>query len=150
ALEERREPRPYTTRYPISNEAFEALKASAPRARLRSVTAERVRDPRRAREELSARPMAALAVEPRLQPAAAPVGAAHFAGMGATGWLPADCTMAVGPSHVLESVNSSVVIYSKAGAIALAQRTLTQWFANVVQGLTIFDPKALYDQHSAR
>jgi hypothetical protein len=109
-----------------------------------------VRDPRRPREELSARPMAALAVEPGLQPAAAPVGAANFAGMGATGWLPPDCTMAVGPSHVLESVNSLVAIYSKAGAVALPQRTLTQWFANVAQGLTIFDPKALYDQHSGR
>jgi hypothetical protein len=57
--------------------------------------------------------------------------------------------MAVGPDHVLLSVNSSVAIYTKAGAAAL-QRTLTQWFANVVQGMTIFDPKALYDQHAGR
>ncbi|MEO5734035.1 MAG: hypothetical protein ABIQ87_10125, partial [Rubrivivax sp.] len=28
--------------------------------------------------------------------------------------------------------------------------TLTQWFANVVSGMTIFDPKALYDQHAGR
>lgn len=58
--------------------------------------------------------------------------------------------MAVGPQHLLASVNSSVAFYSKAGGAALMLKTLTQWFANVVQGLTIFDPKALYDQHAGR
>ena len=33
---------------------------------------------------------------------------------------------------------------------ALLQRTLTQWFAGLVPGFTIFDPKALYDQHAGR
>ena len=94
--------------------------------------------------------MAAVALESGLQPSAAPVPAGNFAGIAATGWLPPDCTMAVGPSHVLESVNSSVAVYTKAGAVALQQRTLTQWFANVAQGMTIFDPKALYDQHDNR
>ena len=37
-------PRPYTSRYPISNEAFEALKSAAPKAKLPKVTAERARD----------------------------------------------------------------------------------------------------------
>lgn len=150
AQEEKREPRPYTSRYPISNEAFEALKGKAPKARLGRVTAEQVRDQGRRREEVSARAMAAVALEPGLQPSAAPVAAGNFAGIAATGWLPPDCTMAVGPSHVLESVNSSVAVYTKAGAVALPQRTLTQWFANVASGMTIFDPKALYDQHDNR
>jgi hypothetical protein len=57
--------------------------------------------------------------------------------------------MAVGPNHVVLSVNSSIAVHSKTGA-ALLQRTLTQWFANVVQGMTIFDPKLLYDQHAGR
>ena len=48
--------------------------------------------------------------------------------------------MAAGPQHVLLSVNSSVAIYNKAGGAAVLQRTLTQWFSNVVQGMTIFDP----------
>jgi hypothetical protein len=50
--------------------------------------------------------------------------------------------MAVGPEHALLSVNSSVAIYGKTGGNALLQRTLSVWFSNVVQGITIFDPKA--------
>ncbi|MBX9944428.1 MAG: hypothetical protein K2Y40_10145 [Reyranella sp.] len=150
AAAERNESRPYTTRYPISNEAFEKLKANAPQARLRKATAQQVRDSNRSREELGARPMSLLAASPELQPSAAPTGAANFAGLTATGWRPPDCTMAVGPLHVLVSVNSSVAIYTKTGAIAVQPRTLTDWFANVVQRMTIFDPKALYDQHEGR
>src|SRR5206468_8481922 len=78
------------------------------------------------------------------------IGSTNFVGIAATGWIPADCTMAVGPQHVLLSVNSSMAIYSKTGGPAVFQRTLTQWFSNVVQGMTIFDPKALYDQHAGR
>ena len=32
----------------------------------------------------------------------------------------------------------------------MLQRTLTAWFANVIQNATIFDPKAVYDQHASR
>lgn len=140
------EPRPKkTARYPISNEEFERLKADAKTAKLRKATAVRVKDvKRRASRTRSAMPEA-----PGDEPAAAPVSSSNFAGLTATGWLPPDCTMAVGPSHVLASVNSSVAIYDKTGT-SLMQRTLTQWFANVAQGLTIFDPKALYDQHAGR
>ena len=142
-------PRPYTSRYPISNETFEALKSAAPKAKLPKVTAELARDKGK-KSELSSLPPAAAALAPGSEPVAAPAASANFAGIAATGWLPPDCTMAVGPQHVLASVNSSVAFYSKAGGAALMQKTLTQWFANVVQGLTIFDPKALYDQHAGR
>lgn len=141
------EPRPKTTsRYPISNEAFEALKAAAPKAKLPAATAVRSKDATRRK---AAPPEAMAAMGPGLEPAEAPVGSSNFAGISATGWLPPDCTLAVGPSHVLASVNSSIAVYTKAGA-SLLQRTLTQWFANVVTGMTIFDPKALYDQHAGR
>lgn len=146
ALPEVQEPRPKTTsRYPISNEAFESMKAAAPNARLAASTATLSKD---ARKRGEARPeMAAMA--PGLEPTAAPTPSTNFAAIAATGWLPPDCTLAVGGAHVLASVNSSLAIYSKAGA-PLLQRTLTQWFANVAQGLTIFDPKALFDQHAGR
>jgi hypothetical protein len=51
---------------------------------------------------------------------------------------------------VLISVNSSVAIHAKTGGAALLSQTLTTWFANVAPGMTIFDPKALYDQHAGR
>jgi hypothetical protein len=149
-MPEVREPRPYTTRYPISNERFQALKKAAPKAKLLKCTAETAKDTRKKTVELSARPMAATALEAGLAPISAPTGSTNFSGIAATGWIPPDCTMAVGPQHVLLSVNSSMAVYSKAGGTGLLQRTLTQWFSNVAQGMTIFDPKALYDQHAGR
>ena len=150
AYPEVKEPRPYTSRYPISNEEFESLKAVAPKAKLPRPTAEAFKDSARKKEEISARAMAAAPLGPGLAPAASATAAGNFAGISATGWLPPDCTMAVGPDHVLLSVNSSVAIYGKTGGAAAMQRTLSQWFSNVVQGITIFDPKALYDQHAGR
>jgi hypothetical protein len=146
AAPEPKEPRPKTTtRYPISNEVFEALKVAAPRARLAAVSAVRSKDVKRR----GAAPRALAALAPGSEPAAAPVLSNNFSGITATGWLPPDCTLAVGPEHVLASVNSSLAVYTKAGAVLL-QRTLTQWFANVAAGMTIFDPKALFDQHAGR
>ena len=146
AMPEQMEPRPKTTtRYPISNEAFNALKAAAPTARLAATSAMRSKDVKKR----VAAPQVMEALAPGSEPSAAPVASKNFAGISATGWLPPDCTMAVGPEHVLASVNSSLAVYTKAGALLL-QRTLTQWFANVVQGMTIFDPKALFDQHAGR
>jgi hypothetical protein len=147
--EEVNEPRPYTSRYPISEEDFKALKAIAPKAKLKKSTAERTKDSGKPKSELSALAMAPAALEPGLEPAAAPTGTTNFAGL-VTTWLPPDCTMAVGPQHVLLSVNSSVAVYGKAGGASVLQRTLSQWFSNVVQGLTVFDPKALFDQHAGR
>jgi len=154
---ERNEPRPGTTRYPISREEFYQLKAE-------SVTAEQlaknnstiVGDEQAARVEIAGAALDSEAGPSAFIPFAAPPPAAYptpstnFAGISATGWLPPDCTMAVGPSHVLVSVNSSVAIYQKNGAVALATRSLTSWFSNVIQDATVFDPKALYDQHANR
>jgi hypothetical protein len=149
ALAELKEPRPYTTRYPISEAEFAKFKERARTAKLVRGAAPQVADAG-PKAELAVAPAGPQAFEAALEPAAAPVGSVNFAGIAATGWIPPDCTMAVGPSHVLLSVNSSVAIYGKAGGPPLLQRTLTQWFSNVVQGLTIFDPKALFDQHAGR
>lgn len=151
ALPELNEPRPPTTsRYPISNEAFEALKKGAAKAKLLKVVATRAKDSAKKKDETAALGMAPMALEAGLEPVAAPTGSTNFAGVTSTGWIPPDCTMATGPQHVLLSVNSSVAIYNKAGGAPVLQRTLSQWFANVVQGMTIFDPKVLYDQHAGR
>src|SRR3954470_2034966 len=112
SLPEVNEPRPYISRYPIPTEHFHALKAAAPNVKLRKVTAELARDTNEAKEEVSARAMAPAILAPGAGAAAAPTGAANFAGL-ATTWLPPDCTMAVGPEHVLLSVNSSAAIYNK-------------------------------------
>ena len=148
-IPEAREPRPYKTRYPIPEPEFIKLKERAHKVKLARGKATAAPDTGR-KAELPATAGALRMADAAMEPAPALTAGASFAGIAATGWLPPDCTMAVGPTHVLLSVNSSVAIYPKAGGAALIQRTLTQWFSNVVQGLTIFDPKALYDQHASR
>ena len=142
-------PRPMTTgRYPkITDAQFDAMKLAAPKATLAANTAVRSKDA--AKRGTAKAAMSPEAMTPGGEPSAAPVPAGNFAGITATGWLPPDCTLAAGPAHVLVSVNSSLALYTKAG-VQVFQRTLTQWFANVAAGLTIFDPKALFDQHAGR
>ncbi len=135
-------PRPATTRYPIDQEDFAALKNAAPRTRLRgpltgeaaaTVVADRGR-----RATLTA------------EAAAAPATVGTFGGVTDTQWFPADCTLAAGPQHVLAAVNASVEVYRKTGGAPVLQKTLVSWFSNVISQAKIFDPKALYDQHAGR
>jgi len=149
AVMENREPRPYKTRYPIPDEEFVRLKESALRSKTR-LAAPATPDRAAPSAEIAAEPASAVFAPPGMEPSAAPTPAANFAGISATGWIPPDCTMAVGPSHVLLAVNSSLAVLNKVGGAPILQRTLTQWFSNVAQGLTVFDPKALYDQHAGR
>ena len=147
---ELRKSRPYTSRYPIPDKEFVALKEAASTAKLRKASATLAPDKGGKDAEPQSRAMSAPALMPGQAPSQAPTSLANFDGMAATGWLPPDCTLATGPEHVLISVNSSVAIHAKSGGAALLSQTLTTWFANVAQGLTIFDPKALYDQHAGR
>jgi hypothetical protein len=148
--EEVHESRPYTSRYPIDNKKFEALKATAYNTKSKSKTPKGLAVAEDKGKKTEVASFAIAAAPEQDGPAAAPVALANFAGIPDTGWFPPDCTVAAGPQHVLASVNSSVAIYNKTGGAPVLQRTLTQWFSNVIQGATIFDPKALYDQHSGR
>jgi hypothetical protein len=47
-------------------------------------------------------------------------------------------------------VNSSFSVYTKAGALVLGPQTLSNWFSSVITSAKIFDPKAIFDQHSNR
>lgn len=148
AVVELNEPRPSAERYPIPEKKFEELKEAAYKKKVAKGDATIARD-KGTKVELAGGAMAAFA--PAGGPVAdAPMGATNFPGITATGWIPPDCTMATGPSHVLLSVNSSIAIFNKAGGPALLQRTLTVWFNNVIQNATIFDPKLLFDQHAGR
>jgi hypothetical protein len=71
-------------------------------------------------------------------------------GISYTGWRPPDCAVAVGPSHVVEVVNSSWKIYNKNGTAASVEQTLTAWFAGVSPPSFIFDPKVVYDPAGGR
>lgn len=147
-------PRPSPTRYPIDMDKFVALKSKIEESKAKvakpgsNVIADKSKKggPATVRAGLVEAGVP-LAAGPE---AAAPAMLANFAGIGATGWLPPDCTMATGPAHVLLSVNATVAIYNKAGGAPVKQATLTTWFSNVISNAKIFDPKALYDQHAGR
>ncbi len=148
-------PRPATTRYPISNEEFNKLEKAAVKAAVPAKKDTTLhRDPGSKNKKELARTagvMASAAPTPEgAEPALAPTPGGNFQGFTDTGWFPPDCTLAAGPSHVLASVNSSLAVYNKSGGVAVAQRTLSSWFANVISKAKIFDPRALYDQHSNR
>src|SRR6185503_3635712 len=100
------EPRPSTERSPIPEEKFRELKEAAYKKKVAKGDATLARD-KGTKVELAGGAMAAFA--PAGGPVAdAPMGATNFPGITATGWIPPDCTMATGPSHVVLSVNSSI------------------------------------------
>jgi len=144
-------PRPAKSRYPISPEAYVALKQAARADELPTLaqaSATPVKDRGRPGTDVGqpefAAPGAAFGPEP-----SAPSSAGNFGGISATGWTPPDCHLAAGPAHLLLAVNSSVAIYDKSGSRKLA-KTLDSWFGNVITAAKIFDPKTLYDQHAGR
>lgn len=145
-------PRPSTSRYPIDQRTFAALEAAATKVKLPARKASTLVMDKGKKAELALSPGMALPAAPAVleEPAEAPVALGNFQGIADTGWFPPDCTMAAGPQHVMLAVNSSVAIYTKAGAVAQAARTLSTWFGNVISQAKIFDPRLLYDQHANR
>ncbi len=79
---------------------------------------------------------------------------AAFDGITNTGWTPPDCTLAVGPNHVLQTVNMQVAWYDKSGnlqfSVPLNDTGNPGFFETVgAQGFT-FDPKCFYDDLDGR
>ena len=66
----------------------------------------------------------------------------NFEGASQSGSYPPDTHGAVGPSHVVEVVNTRVVVYSKAGAL-LKTTALNTFFGSTE---FLFDPRVVYDQ----
>lgn len=149
-------PRPSPSRYPINMDAFLALKQDIreSKAKLAKPRCTIVADKGKKQTVPTTLPAGVLdmAGSPLTTTPtdAAPSSLTSFPGISATGWIPPDCTFAVGPSHVLASVNAKVAIYPKTGGSPLKQITLNSWFSNVIGDAKIFDPKALYDQHAGR
>ena len=71
-----------------------------------------------------------------------------FEGTGQTPWSPPDPTLAVGPGHVVETVNMNVAWWDKAGNLQFSQRLDgdTGFFSSVGAGGFTFDPKCFYHE----
>ena len=72
-----------------------------------------------------------------------------------TGWIPPDTMGAVGPSHLLSTLNGGVGIFNKTTGAKLSEVTLQGFWASLgtspgQPAYDVYDPKALYDQHSGR
>ena len=77
-----------------------------------------------------------------------------FTGITNTGWTPPDPSLAVGPDHVVVTVNQSVAFQTKDGVTQFAAPLNSSgspgFFEPVgAQGFT-FDPKCFYDHHADR
>jgi hypothetical protein len=149
------------SRYPISQEAYNALKAASEQSERGDLSAGKGTD-------AAAKNIGSESVNPSGSEEAqsedgfplakgsgpvsnAPISMTSFNGMNATGWVPPDCTMAVGPNHVLISVNTGMACYTKTGAAVFNIPNLATFLgAAVPAGAKIFDPKLIYDHYAGR
>src|SRR5215208_2773168 len=112
-------PRPAKSRYPVDMETFLKLKKKS--ETLNALTATKRgsnvisdKSKKTVRKSRGLAMMEAVGSPISTTPVAANASVlSGFAGIPATGWLPPDCTLAVGPGHVLVSVNATVAVYSK-------------------------------------
>jgi len=72
-----------------------------------------------------------------------------FEAVGQTNSIPPDPVLATGPNHVIACVNTSFVIYDKAGN-ELFRSAASPWFNNVVPSNDAFDPQIIYDHFEGR
>jgi len=66
------------------------------------------------------------------------------------GGVPPDPEVAVGPSHVIAVVNTSLEIYDKAGNTLVGPMTFGSFFSGVSGCTGLFDPNVLYDEKEDR
>ncbi|MDO8725786.1 MAG: hypothetical protein Q7J35_06950, partial [Candidatus Methanoperedens sp.] len=89
--------------------------------------------------------------EPPL-PALAPSPSGSFSGLSDNGnVIPPDTMGAVGPSHLMEILNSEVGFFDKSTGSLITKLSLEAFWASLgTSAAGPFDPKVLYDQHSGR
>ena len=78
----------------------------------------------------------------------------HFPGISQTQWTPPDPSVAVGPNHIVQTVNMTISITDKSGAVQFQQllnaTDVPGFFDEVDAGGFVFDPKCFYDHYSNR
>jgi hypothetical protein len=72
-------------------------------------------------------------------------------GVNGTGWYPPDTSLAVGPGHVVETVNETLAIFNKSTGALISSQTLQSFFSGFVTGSNgMFDPSVMYDEGAGR
>lgn len=85
----------------------------------------------------------------RTQAPLAPPLETNFSGFFASNLAPPDPCMAVGPNHIVLSVNTRFAIYDKNGVIQFSTSYST-FFSSVNSLPSVFDPKVVYDHLAGR
>ncbi|HMY71222.1 MAG TPA: hypothetical protein PLQ88_05275, partial [Blastocatellia bacterium] len=81
----------------------------------------------------------------------APGFVANFDAIPQTQFTPPDCTVAVGPQHVMTAVNVELAVYGKNGAFQFRWPGMSALFAPVLPaGAQLFDPQVIYDHYAGR
>ncbi len=77
-----------------------------------------------------------------------------FPGITSTPWTPPDPTIAVGPNHIVQTVNMELAFFDKDGTLQFQQRLDSTgnpgFFEELGSGDFCFDPKCFYDHNSQR
>ena len=78
----------------------------------------------------------------------------QFPTIGSTPWQPPDPSLAVGPNHIVVTVNMAVAFYTKDGveqfSAPLNDTGNPGFFEDIGAGGFTFDPKCFYDHHAQR
>ena len=78
----------------------------------------------------------------------------QFDAISQTGWAPPDPTLAVGPNHIVETVNSLISFYDKSGNLQFSRELGSAgspgFFEPLGAGGFAFDPKVMYDHNAER
>ena len=76
----------------------------------------------------------------------------RFDGISSPGYAPSDSNMAVGPNHIVETVNVQYAVYNKSGALLAGPTNILNVFSSLggVCGNTYGDPVVLYDRAADR
>jgi len=94
--------------------------------------------------------------DPVLQKEVRPMVAAtqgiDFDGIPSPGYAPSDSNMAVGPNHIVETVNVQFAVHNKSGAILAGPTNIQSLFTPLGGGClgTVGDPIVLYDRQADR
>jgi hypothetical protein len=72
-----------------------------------------------------------------------------FPAVGNTGAEPPDPDIAVGPTHIINVVNSDIAFFTKAGS-KVFQQSFQNFFRSVTPEAFDFDPKVIYDQQAGK
>ncbi len=79
---------------------------------------------------------------------------AMFPAISSTGWNPPDPTLAVGPNHIVVTVNSRIAFYTKAGVQTFASPLDSSgnpgFFEPLGAGGFVFDTKCFFDHYAQR